>query len=64
MAQRKKPDAIDLTRPYHRLVVLRALHCLLSEGNSEEQAQKQACAYALKHWSELESANWKGANHE
>jgi hypothetical protein len=50
---RKKPDAINLTRPSHRVVVVQAYHTLLSQGLDIRQAQARAAHYALEHWDDF-----------
>jgi len=50
---KRKPEAIELDKPTHRVVVLRAFHALLSKGSDETEARRGAVRYALEHWSEL-----------
>lgn len=53
MGTPRKPDAIDLERPSHRLMVVRAYFHLLSEGLDESEAKLRAASYAMEHWEEL-----------
>jgi hypothetical protein len=49
----KKPEVLDLEKPRHRLILLRAYHQLLSEGLSENQAKLEAPKRAFEKWDEL-----------
>jgi hypothetical protein len=61
---RKKPEAIDLDNPRHRVAVLRAKHALMSHGGvdgdhhpecmiDERAASAKAAGYALRNWNDL-----------
>lgn len=62
---RKKPNTIDLELLFHRTMVLRAYHALLSYGGEKgdhhpecmldkQAARHEAPGYALRHWEELQ----------
>ena len=50
----KKPETIDLEKPSHRVVLLRAYHALLSRGSDEKEAKLGAAKYAMENWDELQ----------
>lgn len=50
----KMPPTLDLKRPRHRALVLRAYHQLLSEGLDEDEAKRLATKRAHENWANKE----------
>ena len=48
------PPTLDLKRPRHRALVLRAYHQLLSEGLDEDEAKRLATKRAHENWANKE----------